>query len=437
MGADVMTIGLLHHTGGGNLGDEGTQAAAIQNIRLRWPKAEIVGLTMNPDDTRQRHGIPAYPIRRCTWSIGFHPDSGSPLHTRARRLLGGSRLALACLRGIYAVLVRFPLKIVREIAFLFRSFAIVRSLDLLIVNGGGQLTEWGGPWEFTYTVFKWVLLARLAAVRCIFVNVGAGPLTRPLSKWFARRSLRLAAYASFRDERSRALVLAIGLACAGEVFPDTVYSLDLDGTADVETMATVDKRQGSQPSVVGLAPMPFHDPRTSFEKDQPGYDRYIARMADFTTWLVDHGHRVVLFGSDIGVDPLAIDDVKAAAEQRGAPAQAITTARIDSIHDLVAQMSAMDYIVTSRLHGVIYAHLLNKPVLAISTHPKVATIMDDIGLSRFCVDVERCDRDELARRFMVLSGQTAEVRQQMTDVRVRYRRQLSEQFDRLFPPEAA
>jgi polysaccharide pyruvyl transferase WcaK-like protein len=328
--------------------------------------------------------------------------------------------------------VRCPVAICQELAFLVRSFGIARSLDVLVVNGGGQLTDWGGPWAFTYTVFKWVLLARLAGVRCIFVNVGAGPLTVPLSQWFARRALMLASYVSFRDERSRALVLAIGLVCAGQVFPDTVYSLDID----VDPTPPISKRAGAQP-LVGIAPMSYHDPRVSFEKDQSAYERYIAVTADFTTWLVAHGYHVVLFGSDIGQDPLAIGDLEAAARQRGAPAEAMTRAEVGSLDDLLTQMAAMDSIVTSRYHGVVFAHLLNKPVLAISTHPKVATLMDDLGLSKFCVAVDGCDVEGLSARFLALSAEADDVQRRMTRTRATFRRQLSDQFDELFPREAA
>src|SRR5215831_15163489 len=67
-------IGLLDHVGGGNLGDDATQTAVIQNIKARWPHAQIAGFSMNPSDTRKRHGIPSYGIRRKTW--GFGPISG-------------------------------------------------------------------------------------------------------------------------------------------------------------------------------------------------------------------------------------------------------------------------------------------------------------------------------------------------------------------------
>ena len=60
-------IGLLDHMGAGNLGDDTTQTAVMNNIKRRWPNAEICGFSMNPSDTRLRHGIASYAIRRATW----------------------------------------------------------------------------------------------------------------------------------------------------------------------------------------------------------------------------------------------------------------------------------------------------------------------------------------------------------------------------------
>ena len=57
-------IGLLDHAGGGNLGDDATQTAVIQNIKTRWPHAQIAAFSMNPADTEKRHGIPSYAIER-------------------------------------------------------------------------------------------------------------------------------------------------------------------------------------------------------------------------------------------------------------------------------------------------------------------------------------------------------------------------------------
>jgi hypothetical protein len=39
---------------------------------------------------------------------------------------------------------------------------------------------------------------------------------------------------------------------------------------------------------------------------------------------------------------------------------------------------------TCRFHGVIFAHLLNKPILAVARHPKVTELMVGLELSNYC-----------------------------------------------------
>ena len=49
--------------GYGNLGDAAVQEAVIANIRKRLPDVRLVGFSLVPDDTTERHGIPCYSIR--------------------------------------------------------------------------------------------------------------------------------------------------------------------------------------------------------------------------------------------------------------------------------------------------------------------------------------------------------------------------------------
>jgi len=92
----------------------------------------------------------------------------------------------------------------------------------------------------------------------------------------------------------------------------------------------------------------------------------------------------------------------------------------------------MDYVVTCRFHGVIFAHLLNKPVLAIAHHPKVIDLMADLELSNYCVDIRHFDPDMLAERFAALVVNSEEVKRRMAVILTKKRRWLSTQFDELF-----
>ncbi len=58
----IRRIGLISPYTGGNLGNAAIISAMIANIRKRIASVEIVGITLNPDDTRRRHGIQAFPI---------------------------------------------------------------------------------------------------------------------------------------------------------------------------------------------------------------------------------------------------------------------------------------------------------------------------------------------------------------------------------------
>jgi polysaccharide pyruvyl transferase WcaK-like protein len=427
-------VGLLHHIGGGNLGDDATQAALVQNIRRRWPHAQIFGFSMNPEDTLKRHGITSYAIRRTTWAVGGDAAVENEVNfkSRTKSLLSKCPPVLKLIKLGNAVTIKTPRAVLNEAAFLRHSFQTLTSFDLLIINGGGQLTEWTGPWGFLYTIFKWVVLARLAHVKCVFLNVGAGPLTRPLSKFFARRALSLAAYVSFRDEDSRSLAQRIGFAGTSHVFPDSAYSLA------ISTGAVSGEIQSPPKTIVGVSPMPYCDPRIFPEKDQAVYEAYIRKLGRFSSWLVRNECSVALFGSDIGTDPLAVDDLLNAVRCNGetAASHAVISEPVSSGEELLFKMSRMDYVVTSRFHGVVFAHMLNKPVVAISHHPKVAALMGEMGLAEYCVDIRRFDLNLLTETFSALVRNHDEIKDRMAQKLVSYRHRLTGQFDDLFPQEA-
>ncbi len=226
-------IGLLNHMSGGNLGDSATQDVVIQNIVSRWPDSEIFGFSMNPNDTRSRHGIVSYPIRTTTLAVASAESQATVSVTEntrekaafwwvlSRRSTTGRKVPFffQFLKAIKNVTITAPAKllyrasrIVKEISFLGNSFQILRSFDVLIISGGGQLLDaCGGPWKFPYTIFKWTALSKLSGAKCYFLNVGAGPLDHRLGKWFVKSALRLADHVSFRDDDSRALVEDAGV----------------------------------------------------------------------------------------------------------------------------------------------------------------------------------------------------------------------------------
>jgi polysaccharide pyruvyl transferase WcaK-like protein len=319
--------------------------------------------------------------------------------------------------------------LLRELGFWVSALRIMRRFDLLIVSGGGQLTGKSGPWGFPYGILSWFLAARLTGTRRMFLNVGAGPLTEPLTKFFVLRALNAANYVSFRDEPSQALARRIGFQGKSCVFPDNVYSLDLD--LSLKSVSSVN-RNGKP--VVGIAPLAYPSRSFHIANHKAEYDALIQKFAAFTSSLLQSGYDVELFGTDVGEDPATIEDLRTVLRDR----YDIRTRPYSPtpwVDDLLRNMSGMDYVVTCRFHAVVFAHLLNKPILAISPHPKVSDHMAALGLSQYCVDIETFDPCRLTERFEELVRDRHNIEDRLADWLVQYRSLLQKQLNSLFPPK--
>jgi polysaccharide pyruvyl transferase WcaK-like protein len=422
-------VAILDHLGGGNLGDDATFASIVQNVRARWPDAEVIGLSMSPDDTRARHNVPSYPIRRETWDINYQPANSEPVRQSGikaalRKFALLSRILKAAKRAFYDA----PMGLLLELWFLKKSLKIVWPIDVFIIGGGGQLLDsWGGVWKFPYTILKWVVLAKIAGAQCYVLNVGAGPVKGRLSKLFVTLALSLANYVSFRDEDSRGLAQRVGFARAKFVFPDCVYGFEVPS---IDMPKTGEPRQ----LTIGLSPMAYRDPRRYWEKDEKAYGEFIEQFGEFGSRLIDKDARLRVFSTDISFDAWAVADLTRAIKRKHEtiePEQ-FQQPMIDGIQALCTQIADVDYVVTCRFHGVVFAHLMNKPVIAISHHRKVRTLMADLELGGYCMDIAHIDVDSLSRMFERLVNDEQKIKLQLARKAALYRDALGAQFDGLF-----
>jgi polysaccharide pyruvyl transferase WcaK-like protein len=423
---DSRAIGLLDHMGYGNLGDAAIQDSVIANIKKRLPNARLVGFSLIPDDTKKRHGIPCYPILR------WHPTLEKTGNQVGRWTSVKLRLKSALKRiPIVYVCAKSALELVREAVFWVRSYRALRSLDLLIISGGGQLCEvWRGPWSHPYTIFKFSLLTKLARKRLYFLNVGAGPLKHPLSRFFARCAVQFADYRSFRDDESRDLVRSLGVKSKTHVYPDPAYALEI---ADQLRSA---RRSSSRP-IVGLNPIGFCDPRIWFRKDDSLYNEYLDKLTEFSAWLLQQGYNLRVFTTEISVDQVAIGDLRARLLSRLSSDLVGPVFRSASlgVKDVLREMSEFDFIVTSKFHGIIFSHLLRKPVIALSYHRKMDVAMQSVGQGRFTSDIERFDVDWLVNAFHSLVDESDSIKLASAEAVEKHAATLSEQFDSLFVPD--
>lgn len=270
-----LRIGVFSHGGNKNLGDEALFSAVAQNVCLRVPDADLVGFTIDPDETSHRHGLISYPIRRpssSATSVGastLAPAAQAPADTISNSLREGFK-AVPGLPQLVRTCRRFGNRMVNvllEPKFLWDSYKRLKGVDLLLIAGSQQLSDgYGGAWGFPYTLYKWAMLAKLTSTKVALLSVGAGPLDSPLSKFFVRRFLNMLNYRSYRDSISSQLVESMGVKGSHPVFPDLVYSLQLP-------VPKVEPTKASR-VVVGANPIPFCDSRY-WQKSDPGALRRI------------------------------------------------------------------------------------------------------------------------------------------------------------------
>jgi polysaccharide pyruvyl transferase WcaK-like protein len=423
-----MRIGLLDHMGYGNLGDAAIQEAVIANIRKRLPNAQIVGFSLVPDDTRKRHGIPCHPVRRSYpvgKEIGNQPADRASFIAKLKSILRHNPLIYTWAKPVSDFM--------RELVFCVRSYRILKNLDLLIISGGGQLCElWYGPWSHPYTIFKFSLLAKLARKKVYLLNVGAGPLKHPLSRFFSKWAVRIADYRSFRDQGSQELIRSLGVQEDLYVHPDPAYALQVGNHRNCASTGA------SKPIIVGLNPIGFCDPRIWPRKDNSIYKDYLEKIMRFSTWLLEQGYHLRVFTTETSVDQYALEDLRAGLLSRLTSPELlgqIFRSPSENLNDLLQEMSGFDFIVTSKFHGIIFSHLLGKPVISLSYQQKMDIAMRAVGQGDFSADIESFDVDWLIAAFRSLVVESRRIKVGFATAVEANAAILSRQFDSLFLPD--
>lgn len=434
----VKKIGILGNVGNGNLGDEAIFAAIIDNLRRCHPGIEFGAFTLDPKDTEQRHKIPAFPARRGrTRGLAARDANADTANVSHRSftmgLRDGCRVHLkrfpAVYRALKGIVVVFRLVVgcVHELLFLTRSYRLLREFDVLIVAGSGPLFDYfGGPWGYPYTLFKWSLLAKASRTQLAFVSVGAGPINSRLSRFFIRQSLSLASFRSYRDVSSRELIEMLPVCPPNHVFPDLAFSWR-------GIVPSSSAGQSTPTSVVGINPMPFFAPYYWPEPNAAIYQHYVRTLAAFASWLIEAGHIVAFFPTQLRADPTTIADIKHHM-------RAISHCKFDhrlvehspsSIEDLVSGISSIEIMVATRFHGIVISYLMSKPVLGISYHQKTRDLMADLGQADYCIDAAHLDLKCLVERFCMLQTNKHGMRHQIERKISVYRSALGDQYNQI------
>src|SRR5207245_1493100 len=105
---------------------------------------------------------------------------------------------------------------------------------------------------------------------------------------------------------------------------------------------------------------------------------------------------------------------------------------ISCVEHLLIQLAATDIVVATRYHTVLLALLNNKPVVALSFHPKCASLMDAMGLSQYCLDINTLDSNILIEKIRDLQKNASQLKPLIRLKTEEFRKALDEQYELIF-----
>jgi polysaccharide pyruvyl transferase WcaK-like protein len=392
-----------------NLGNECTLQSILQNARERLPDADISAISFNPADTEQRHHLASLPVS--------HQDFGKVI----RR--GG-------LAGKLAKIGRLLRRIPGEFNDWRKAVKGLRGADLVIMTGTGMLTDYMTTASgFPYDVFRWTCAARLAGCKVRFVGVGVGPIYGKLSRFFITKALSLSDYRSFRDQNSKDRIRKNGfIRDQDPVYPDLVFSL---------ANSSFPQRPNRKGPIrtVGLGVMDHRDIHMwDSDKHEAHYSSYLDTMGDFVVWLVEHNYAVRILQGDAKNDASTREELRSRLEKRGIryDQAGIVDEGSATVEELIAQIAAVDIVVSPRFHNLLLGLMMNIPAVSISYDPKNDYLLDSVGLRKYCQPIEELDLQRLIDQLTDLISRADEVRPTIERKAGEFRGLLNEQYDRIF-----
>ena len=305
---------------------------------------------------------------------------------------------------------------------------MLKGSDIFIIPGTGLLTDAFGLREWgPYNLFKWTAMAKLRRSKVLFVSVGAGPIYGMLGKHFIKSALSLADFRSYRDDASMNYLKKIGFPTNSDrVYPDLVFSLPQAVVPDHRN------KQRTRP-LVGIGLMENQGKYSAEKPSNAIYLAYLENLVLLVKWLLGHGYDIRLLIGDAYDQPLT-EEFKSLLTTRLAVFDDthILHAPATSAEQLLAQLAGTDIVVATRFHNILLALLLNKPVISISFHHKCASLMEEMGLSAYCHDINHMDAGRLIEQFQDLERNAEKLKPAIRQRVEQSRRALDEQYSLIF-----
>jgi polysaccharide pyruvyl transferase WcaK-like protein len=208
------------------------------------------------------------------------------------------------------------------------------------------------------------------------------------------------------------------------VYPDLAFSLQ-------STLLPAFQNVGKQRPVFGIGLKDYLGPEGLRDRhNNRTYRDYLNTLGDLVAWLCERKYMVRVIIGDVLYDSDVKQDFMQLLQERGLMNSEcqIVSEPVLTVKELLSQIAAVDFLVTSRFHNLVLALMLNKPVVCLSDHGKLDSLMTEIGLTEYCLPLANVDFDNLIDRLVKLEKNGEALRLYIKRKTEEYRRTLDEQY---------
>jgi len=372
----ALRFGIFGSYNASSQGDLAILESILSQITARFPSAEITVFAFSPHFVQQALASRPFHVR----VTAAHPSAEHAQPRRHPRQLSTSPPPAAKKqKSVKAWFASWPLLydaflLFRHASFWLQLFRRLRTLDVLLIGGGGLLVDLYPTWPLYPLLYTF--LARLARTPVTFYAVGMGPVRSLRGKVYFAAALNLSQGISVRDGRS--FVQARRLLFHPEKL---IHAADPAFTLAVPQLAHPKNRKTSTHPRVGISTVALYRPGDWPTPDAARYTLYIRRMADLVTAVANTlSAKVILFSTNCPKDLHTAHDIFRLA-QPFIQERKIEIFPSCALRDLSAFLPTLDLVVGTRLHSLILALLHNVPILALSYQDKVAALCEDLDAS--------------------------------------------------------
>ncbi|ABR50221.1 polysaccharide pyruvyl transferase [Alkaliphilus metalliredigens QYMF] len=245
----------------------------------------------------------------------------------------------------------------------------IKKCDLLISGGGSLLQDVTSGRSMTYYLGV-ILIGMVLRKKIMIYSQGIGPVNRGFNQWLMKWVLNYVDCITVRDIKSKDTLIKLGVRKPSiHITSDPVIGLQKVGIEEGRKkliQSGIDPH-GKKP-LIGFALRGW--------KSNEQYQEQMGKLAD--EMMEKLNAQVVFLPFHYGEDLCVLDGIHGKMEQPG-----VFMKERYSVDEMLSIVGNLDVLVGVRLHSLIFAAVMNIPMVAISYDPKIDSFMESLDLNSF------------------------------------------------------